>query len=93
MGRKAGMTLERHQKGGPAPQLSRRRRRRRIVVAIMALLVLGGGLGAWLWNGARATPVEPAPRFNLFASTGRVITLDDYLGKQEVVLVFFMGTS
>ena len=94
MGRKAREKLERRMKGGPEPLPARRWRRRRkwIVGTFLVLLVLGG-VGAWLWNGARATPPEPAPRFNLMASTGRVITLDDYLGKQEVVLFFFMGAG
>lgn len=53
---------------------------------------MGGGIGAWLWKEPRATP-EPAPRFNLLASNGKVITLDDYLGKQEVVLLFYMAAG
>ena len=69
------------------------RRRKSIIIAILLALLIGGGsFGAWKWNRAQAAP-EPAPRFNLLASTGRVITLDDYLGKQEVVLVFFMGAG
>lgn len=69
-----------------------RRQRKWIVAVILALLVIVGGAGAWLWNGARATS-EPAPRFNLPASTGRVITLDEFLGKQEVVLLFYMSAG
>lgn len=92
MGRKARKKLEQRGKGGE-PRPSRGRRGRKwIVGVILILLLVGGGVGAWLWNGARATP-EPAPRFNLFASTGRVITLDEFLGKQEVVLFFFMGAG
>jgi hypothetical protein len=95
MGRKARKKLEQREKGRPEllPRPSMRRRRRKwIVGTLLALLVLGGGIGAWLWNGAQATP-ELAPRFNLLASTGRVITLDDYLGKQEVVLLFYMAAG
>ncbi len=94
MGRKAREKLERRINSGTAPRPARpwRRRRKWIVGTLLFLLVLGG-VGAWLWNGPRATPPEPAPRFNLLASTGRVITLDDYLGKQEVVLFFFMGAG
>ena len=69
-----------------------KRRRNWIVGALLALLAIGAGVGAWLWNEARATP-EPAPRFNLLASTGRVITLDEFLGKQEVVLLFYMSAG
>ena len=75
--------------GRPKLSPSRRRRKKWIVGVVLALMVIGGGLGAWLWNGARATP-EPAPRFNLLASTGRVISLDEYVSKQEVVLLFYM---
>lgn len=93
MGRKARKKLDqREQAGLPSPSI-RRRRRKWIGATILALLVVGGGLGAWLWNGARVTPAEPAPRFNLLASTGRVMTLDDYVGKQEVVLIFYMVST
>ena len=93
MGRKAREKLERRMKGGPEtrPAMRRRRRQKWIVGTLLALLL--GGVGAWLWNGARATPPEPAPRFNLLASTGRVITLDEFLGKQEVVLFFYMAAG
>ncbi|MBI4608814.1 MAG: hypothetical protein HY726_07400 [Candidatus Rokubacteria bacterium] len=92
MGKKT--TKKPAKRGGDAADARRwtRRRKRRWIVGILAGLLLIGG-GVWLWNGARATPPEPAPRFNLWASTGRVITLDDYLGKQEVVLFFFMGAG
>lgn len=94
MGRKARNKREQREKGGPEPRPSVRRGRRKwIVGTVLALLVAGGGVGAWLWNGARATPLEPAPRFNLLASTGKVITLEDYLGKQEVVLFFYMAAG
>ena len=59
---------------------------------VLALLAAGGGLGGWLWTGARAAP-EPAPKFNLLASTSRVVTIEDFLGKQEVVLIFYMGAG
>lgn len=87
MGRKArGKRLKGQQEVRP----SRRRQRRRLLVGVaLAVLVVGGGVATWLWNGARAAP-EPAPRFNLPASTGRVIALDEFLGKQEVVLIFYM---
>jgi cytochrome c-type biogenesis protein len=69
-------------------------------MAVMMLLLIAGGLGAWQpWNGGRlafpfaaATP-QPAPRFNLMSASGSVIRLDDYVGKQEVVLIFYMGAG
>lgn len=90
MGRKARMKLERRNEGGSARPS--RRRSKWVVGMVLALVVVGGGLGAWLWNGARAAP-EPAPKFNLLSSTGRVITIDDFLGKQELVLIFYMGAG
>ena len=72
-----------------------RRRWRWIAASIAALLLVGGGVGAWQWNERRAAPAVPAaaPRFNLMASSGNVVTLDDFLGKQEVVLIFYMGAG
>lgn len=91
MGKKAREKREPREKGRPEPRPGMRRRAKWIVGSLVALLVVGG-VGAWLWNGARATP-EPAPRFNLLASTGKVISLDEFLGKQEVVLLFYMGAG
>ncbi len=58
----------------------------------MLALLLVAGVGALLWNGARGT-AEAAPRFALPASTGRMIALEEYLGKQEVVLLFDMAAT
>ena len=91
MGRKARMKLERRDRGDSAGR-PKRRRRRWTVGIVLALLLVGGGIGTWLWNGARAAP-EPAPKFNLLASTGRVITIEDFLGKQDLVLIFYMGAG
>jgi peroxiredoxin len=55
-------------------------------------LIVGGSVGAWQWYQAWVTP-EPAPHFNLPASTGKRIALTDYVGKQEVVLLFYMGAG
>ena len=94
MGRKGKKKREQREKGAPEPRSSTRRGRRKWIVGLLlALLVVGGGVAAWLWNGARAIPQEPAPRFSLLASTGRVITLDEFLGKQEVVLIFYMAAG
>lgn len=69
-----------------------RRRRWWLVGLALAVLVVAGGVGAWFWNGAQAAR-EIAPKFNLIASTGRVITTEDFLGKQDVVLIFYMGAG
>jgi hypothetical protein len=73
-------------------KLGPRRRWRLISASVAVLLLVGGGVGAWRWNAARAAP-EPAPRFNLWGSSGRTYTLDDFAGKQEVVLIFYMGAT
>jgi len=91
MGRKARMKLERRNRGDSAGRSKRRRGRWRIGI-VFALLLAGGGIGTWFWNGARAAP-EPAPKFNLLASTGRVITIENFLGKQDLVLIFYMGAG
>lgn len=94
MGQKAREKREPREKGRPEPRPGMRRRRKKWILGnLVALVLIGGGVGAWIWNGARATPAEPAPRFNLWASSGRAITLDDYVGKREVVLFFFMGAG
>lgn len=80
--------FEQRETNRPKPRPSRRQWKW-IVGIFLAFLAIGSIVGAWLWNGARATP-ELAPRFNLLASTGRAISLDEYVGKQEVVLLFYM---
>ncbi|MGH8068241.1 MAG: hypothetical protein ACRERE_24015 [Candidatus Entotheonellia bacterium] len=94
MGRKARAKRAPRDKGGlqSPPRHAMRRRTKRLAGVVLALLVVAGGVGGWLWYGARATP-EAAPHFNLLASTGQRIALTDYMGQQEVVLLFYMGTG
>lgn len=93
MGRRSKARAEKNGTAGVRNWFMRRRRRRRrwLAAGIVALLLVAG-VGAWQWNGARAAP-EPAPRFNLMGSTGSAYRLDDFLGKQEVVLIFYMGAG
>jgi hypothetical protein len=94
MGRKARAKHAPRDKGGPQsrPRHAMRRRTKRLAGVVLVLLVVAGGVGSWLWYRARATP-GGAPHFNLLASTGQRIALTDYVGKQEVVLLFYMGVG
>lgn len=55
---------------------------------VLGLLVTVAGAGFWWWT---SRPGEVAPAFALPASTGQTVRLEDYLGKQPVVLVFYMA--
>jgi len=89
MGRDARPKREGHgQKGQPpARWLSRRTRTRLTAGLVLVHLVAGAGAGFWWWT---SRPGEPAPAFALPASTGEIVRLEDYRGKQSVVLVFYM---
>ena len=51
-----------------------------------------GGILAWQWRAA-LWAYKTAPSFTLQASNGRLISLSDYRGKQEVVIIFYMGAG
>ena len=70
-----------------------RGRARRRAWVLTAVLVLGGGIGYLAWTygwGGVAGIGERAPGFVLGDGEGRTVRLDDYLGRQPVVLVFYM---
>ena len=78
-------------KGRPgAKGASRRwsRRRRRSVGLLLAVAALGGAFV--LWAGGWLSPPDLAPPFTLPAHTGEQVSLTDYAGKRDVVLVFYM---
>ena len=89
MGRDAGLEQGgRSRRGQPAGRwLSRRGRKRLTVALVLGLLIAAGAAGFWWWT---SRPGETAPVFALPASTGETIRLEDYRGKQPVVLVFYM---
>lgn len=88
MGRNARLRDERPgREAEPARWLSRRNRKRLTAALILGVLVAGAGAGFVWW---RSQPGETAPAFALPASTGQTVRLEDYRGKQPVVLVFYM---
>lgn len=75
-------------KGGPPTRWrSQRSRKRWTIGLVLGLLVAAVGAGAWWWT---SRPGEVAPAFALPASTGQTVRLEDYRGKQPVVLAFYM---
>ena len=92
MGRSARRKHEQREKGmkGANGRSVRRERRKWIVGTLLVLAVIGAG-AAW-WNGI-LWAYKVAPSFTLQASNGQLISLRDYLGKQEVVIIFYMGAG
>ena len=92
MGGSARRKHEQRQKGmkGANGRSVRRERRKWIVGTLLVLTVIGTG-AAW-WNGI-LWAYRQAPSFTLQASTGQLVSLRDYLGKQEVVIIFYMGAG
>ncbi len=65
------------------------------IASISLAVVIGAvGIGAWLWlwPGIETMP-PPAPTFSLPASTGNVISLEEYLGKEPLILLFYMTAT
>ena len=65
---------------------------RKWMFGAMLALVIAVSITVWqrpgiLWG------YKTAPGFFLQSSTGRVISLEDFRGKKEVVLIFYMGTG
>jgi TRAP-type C4-dicarboxylate transport system permease small subunit len=67
--------------------MSRRSRRR---VAVALILVLFGLAASWGYIRWQGRPRDVAPAFALPASTGQTVRLEEFRGKQPVVLAFFM---
>ncbi len=58
----------------------------------MLALVIAAGIAAWQWPGI-LWGYKKAPSFTLQSSTGRAFSLEDFRGKKEVILVFYMGAG
>ena len=90
MGRSARRKREGHEKGTESNRSSKRRRK--WITGVLVLLVAIGGIAAWQWKGT-LWAYKKAPSFTLQASNGQLISLSDYRGKQEVVVIFYMGAG
>jgi peroxiredoxin len=72
-------------------------RRRWLLRLMLVLSVSGAGVLAWVWQSQRehtnahAEEGKRAPAFTLLSQTGAPVALASYLGRQPVVLVFYMG--
>ena len=89
MGRSAALKPGRPAAKGepPARWLTRRSGRRWTTGLIVILLVAATSAGVAWWT---SRPGEMAPPFALPASTGETVRLEDYRGRQPVLLVFYM---
>jgi hypothetical protein len=67
---------------------TRRAQRRRGVLSLIGVLVV---LGVGWWLSAQRVVGDLAPAFTLPSTTGGPVALDQYRGRQPVVLVFYMG--
>ena len=73
-------------------RVPRRWRRRLLTVVWVGLVVFAGVLYlGWRygWRGERLA--DPAPAFVLQDHQGRSVALAEYLGRQPIVLIFYMG--
>lgn len=59
---------------------------------LVVMLIVGTAALAWVLGRMTSQP-EAAPKFSLPSSTGRVVSLDDFVGQQQVVLLFYMVHS
>jgi len=74
-------------------------KRTRWLLGLMAALVVSGAwlLSSWEQQSRKgqfnihATEGHRAPAFTLPSQTGDPVALESYLGRQSVVLVFYMG--
>jgi hypothetical protein len=91
---KQNSTREREKRGSDKVKNNRRGvgRKRKWMFRAMAAVVIAAGITAWQWPGA-LWGYKKAPSFTLESSSGQAVSLEDYRGKKEVVLIFYMGNA
>ena len=90
MGRTATRKREKH--GSEKVKDNDRGVGRKWMVSAMLAVIIAAGIAVWQWPGA-LWGYKKAPYFTLQASTNRAVSLEDYRGKKEVVLIFYMGAG
>ncbi len=73
-------------------QIPNRGTRRRWMTAAILAVGIAAGIAAWQWKNT-LWGYKDAPSFTLSSSTGQLVSLRDYRGKKEVVLLFYMGAG
>jgi hypothetical protein len=90
MGRTAPRKREKH--GREKVKNSRSGIRRKWMFRAILAVGIAAGVAAWQWPGM-LWGYKKAPSFTLQSSTGRAFSLEDFHGKKEVILVFYMGAG
>ena len=65
---------------------------RKWMTGVILAVGIAAGVAAWQWPGM-LWGYKKAPSFTLQSSTGRAVSLEDFRGKKEVVLIFYMGAG
>lgn len=89
MARTSKRKRERDRANGKIP---RYRSRQKWVTGAILAIGISAGVAAWQWPGM-LWGYKKAPSFTLQSSTGRVVSLEDFRGKKEIVLIFYMGAG
>lgn len=90
MGRTATRKREKH--GREKVKNDHRGVGRKWMFGAMLAVIIAAGIAAWQWPGT-LWGYKKAPSFTLQSSTGRAVSLEDFRGKKEVVLIFYMGAG